>query len=209
MGFATWRDNAAAGSIDTDNFGNRKVGGVMGLLNPLLGGDNTGVVDKFDQTSKTRAGRQAVEQSGYGDKLGLDPDNTTVGAVKAREIEIQENRAADLAQKNLEKSLTLMTKQQQPGLALQEGNLELGRSGQQLQRDKMTQDRDLLAVQLESGRADNAANRLQELRIMQMQSDASDKRYEQDREWYQQDKQQASLQALIAGIASLGSAFAL
>jgi len=77
------------------------------------------------------------------------------------------------------------------------------------QGEKMSADERRFFAQMEMSRADNAANRLQEIRLMQMKSDADELRYQQDREYYEQDKQQAALAALVASLASLGGAFTI
>lgn len=209
MGFGKWRDNTAAGSITTDNFGNKQVGGAMGLLNPFLGGDNAAIVERAEDSATRRAGQKRYDESAYGDKLGIDRNKATVAGVKAAELNIQDEKAEKQAQDQLEKSLKVITKQQEPAQQTAANSLTLGRENIQLAKDKMSGEERRFLASMESGRADNAANRLQEMRIMQMQSDASDRRYEQDREYYQQDKQQAALQTLVASLASLGGAFAL
>jgi len=78
-----------------------------------------------------------------------------------------------------------------------------------LQGDKMSGDDRRFYANQAAIRADSAANRLQELRIMQMQSDAADSRYYQDREWYKEDKEADNLKALVASLVSLGAAFAI
>ena len=47
------------------------------------------------------------------------------------------------------------------------------------------------------------------LEIEQMRGDREDKRLEQQHKMYYEDKRQAGIQSLVAGLAALGAAFAL
>ena len=103
----------------------------------------------------------------------------------------------------------LITLRQAPGRQQAENQLTLGKDTNQISRDKISADERRFLAQMEIGRADNAANRLQEIRLMQMKSDADERRYQQDREYYEQDKQQAALAVLVASLFNLGGAFTI
>tara|TARA_R100001463_G_scaffold66144_1_gene119584 strand:+ start:1367 stop:1987 length:621 start_codon:yes stop_codon:yes gene_type:complete len=56
---------------------------------------------------------------------------------------------------------------------------------------------------------DREADRTQNLRILQMQQDAENDRYNQNLALYKEDQKQGQINNLVAGLVSLGAAFAL
>ena len=86
---------------------------------------------------------------------------------------------------------------------------ELAERGYGLQEDKLTEQGRQFDV---SGiRADkrSASDSMLAIKLAEMQQAADTKRYEQDRMYYEQDKRDAALQALVGGLFNLGGAFVL
>ena len=156
--------------------------------------------DAMKQTQRRKKGRQAFEDSGYtsAELGGIDPDNTTHGAVTSAVRRVEEGKRDDSETTSFTRSLApLQLQMQQQG---QQFNATMQRT--------LAQDARNYQLQLQTA-ADNKEARADELEFRRMEARREDQRYNERMEQLDRKDRRAAMSSLAGGLAALGAAFAL
>ena len=214
-----WTEEQAINNSQIDpRTGGRKATWWDKTVTGAFGGDAQGAVDDAVATGKTKKAEDLLTASGHSRQtLGLPDGPLTSEQVSGAIRTYRDNKEDNSPQ----------TKAILSSIQTNKGQLEL--QGQQLeQRGKEAQQRmnllleqtknsnDIARLTLEQNRdfrtmdkADKKSERAMMLEIEQMRGAREDKRLEQQHKMYYDDKRQAGIQSLVAGLAALGAAFAL
>jgi len=176
----------------------------VGPLEWLRGGTREGAINAF----KTRKQEELNEK--YGEDLALagkggagygETKQKILGRIAQGQRQIKESDR----NKEVQTALQLQAASQAPLLA------QIRNQGKQL-ANQHTIALDTLQFQkdqVKQGNVDKQLDRAQDLRILQMQQEADQARYNQNLELYREDQKQGQINNLVAGLVALGAAFAV
>ena len=181
--------------------------GLLDSLGHMMTGITSEDVDQIEAHKKYKAdgkaGQTALNNSGFKGTLGLaDKDYITVGDVNQAIESKKEKKTQEIRTQTNKDNLEYLGKSQAPVI-----------SGQKLTAESTDKQTVELGRQFDINSADKKAERaadsLLQIKLAEMQQSGDRERYEQDRMYYEQDKKEANIQALVASLASLGAAFAI
>ena len=158
---------------------------------------------QMETTQSRAAGKRFAEDSGYSaSELGLDFDKTSKGAVQSKIRLLEEGKAADIDATRHSRSMEPLTAQLASTEANNQRNFLLsqqqGNQQMELTRAQMAQsDKNRLADRIDAREA-----RADDLMFRRESMERADRRDDKNR-------RRESIQALIAGLGSLGAAFAV
>ena len=158
---------------------------------------------QMETTQSRAAGKRFAEDSGYSaTELGLDFDKTSKGAVQSKIRLLEEGKASKRDATNHSRSMEPLTAQLASTEANNQRNFLLsqqqGNDQMELTRAQMAQsDKNRLADRIDAREA-----RADELMFRRESMERADRRDEKNR-------RRESIQALVAGLSSLGAAFAV
>ena len=181
--------------------------GLLDSIGHMMTGITSEDVDQIEAHKKYKAqgkaGQTALNDSGLKGTLGLaDKDYITVADVnKAKEEKLKAEYQLRRTEGKTD-AADALTQQQGPLLEQIRGqNKTLAK-----QLEEQGRQFDITSADNKSAKA---ADNLLQIKLAEMQQSGDRERYEQDRMYYEQDKKEANIQALVASLASLGTAFAI
>ena len=158
---------------------------------------------QMETTQSRAAGKRFAEDSGYSaTELNLDFDKTSKGAVQSKIRLLEEGKAEERDSKNHSRSMEPLTAQLASTEANNQRNFLLsqqqGNQQMELTRAQMAQsDKNRLAERIDAREA-----RADDLMFRRESMERADRKDEKNR-------RRESIQALVAGLSSLGAAFAV
>lgn len=219
-GGKNWYTDTIRKGISRDDDGNIQRDGLAWWVQPF--GETEGFVeaaaDRNQGIKDARGIKNEIQRSGLteeqinkqlgGGKLTVDNVSGTIAeAQRTRAEKPTPIQAAEI--EDVKAGRAAQTKAQESANTIAQGNLELSR---QTAANEMT----LATNQMELARLDNkfdretaSADRNLTLQIAQMDADLADRRLAYDRETRSMDKRDKMIAQLMAGLGSLGGAFAL
>ena len=172
--------------------------------------DGQAALDTAKDTSTRRAGERFLNESGYtGAELGLNPENTSVGAVASAIRRVEENKADGKSQTAFERSLVpLQMSQQQQTRTMQAQMAQSNAQFNATMQRQMANDAKSHQLQLMQF-AEAKDQRANELEYQKMRDRKADMQYNERLEQLDRKDRRMAMSSIAAGLASLGAAFAM
>ena len=157
-------------------------------------------LDTVKTTQRRKGGSQAFEESAYQSELralGIDPENTSRGAINSAVRGIQEQKAADLRNEGFKQSLAPLQIQMASRDAQFNATMQ-----RQLANDAKSHQLQLMQF------AENKEQKAAELEYQKMRDRRADMQYNERLEQLDRKDRRMAMSSIAAGLASLGAAFA-
>ena len=218
MGYFREQAERTAAEAGKDRYGkNNDPGLINNILGHVTGATDAGTQEYRDLETQQQLGKEYNSrlQMYGGGKVEL---GETEGSVQERYLNLKNEYEAEQRKKgyaelhNSPQQVEERRRRDQQFTTSQQNvadQMELTRLGMQQQNKRFETQLQMQQNNLAEDRAIRAEARADDLALKREQMERADHRYAQELERYDKRKRQDSIQAMVAGLASLGAAFAL